>query len=245
MLYMFGDSFSIPESHKTEVFGPDGKSVTYLPLEKSWTTLVNEEFFRDSEIVSDAVLGCSNDYIYQQICIRESSFKTGDYVLVQLTSLHREWFFKDKPYLSNTHNLLGNLDQLDSSITKEQQTALQMYMQYLHSDHRLILHYNAILDSINFRTKLYGEHGIRCLILPGFHNVPGVQGNLSEVSGLEFDCEKTALKYYDKTGDMRFNHFSEVNHKILANKVINFFKTGEIVDLTSGFEKGMYAKEDI
>ena len=40
MLHIFGDSFSIPHAHMKEVFGPDKTEVTYLPLEKSWTTIV-------------------------------------------------------------------------------------------------------------------------------------------------------------------------------------------------------------
>ena len=81
------------------------------------------------------------------------------------------------------------------------------------------------------------------LILPGFNNVPGVKGNLCEASGTEFNNEKTAIAYYDKTGDLRFNHFSEVNHKILADKIIEFFKTGKTVDLTTGFKTSIITKE--
>ena len=51
------------------------------------------------------------------------------------------------------------------------------------------------------------------------------------------------MAYHEKTGDNRFNHFSEVNHKILASKIINFFNTGESIDLTSGFKTSIMTKE--
>ena len=241
MLYVFGDSFSLPDAHKNEVVGPNGL-VTFMPVEKSWTDIVSERLIGEDNHVNDAILGCSNEYILHTLRTRESSFKSGDYVIVQLTSYYREWFFEDKPGMANFINAKF---VPGVHVTKEQANALEMYKRHLYSDHRLLLHYDAILDAITFRTILYGQQGIRCLILPGFHNVVGVEGTLFKTSGSEFDSEETAAIYRAETGDLRFNHFSDVNHKILANKVIDFFNTGTTVDLTTGFETGMYTKDNI
>ena len=89
MLHIFGDSFSIPHAHMKEVFGPDKTEVTYLPLEKSWTTLVSDAISNDPH-TNYAILGCSNDYIYQQLREKELLFKAGDCVIIQLTNLYRE-----------------------------------------------------------------------------------------------------------------------------------------------------------
>ena len=241
MLYVFGDSFSLPDAHKNEVVGPNGL-VTFMPVEKSWTDIVSERLIGEDNHVNDAILGCSNEYILHTLRTRESSFKSGDYVIVQLTSYYREWFFEDKPGMANFINAKF---VPGVHVTKEQANALEMYKRHLYSDHRLLLHYDAILDAITFRTILYGQQGIRCLILPGFHNVVGVEGTLFKTSGSEFDSEETAAIYRAETGDLRFNHFSDVNHKILANKVIDFFNTGTTVDLTTDFETGMYTKYNI
>ena len=241
MLYIFGDSFSLPDAHKNEVVGPNGL-VTFMPVEKSWTDIVSERLIGEDNHVNDAILGCSNEYILHTLRTRESSFKSGDYVIVQLTSYYREWFFEDKPGMANFINAKF---VPGVHVTKEQANALEMYKRHLYSDHRLLLHYDAILDAITFRTILYGQQGIRCLILPGFHNVVGVEGTLFKTSGSEFDSEETAAIYRAETGDLRFNHFSDVNHKILANKVIDFFNTGTTVDLTTDFETGMYTKYNI
>ena len=241
MLYVFGDSFSLPDAHKNEVVGPKGL-ITFMPVEKSWTDIVSERLIGEDNHVNDAILGCSNEYILHTLRTRESSFKSGDYVIVQLTSYYREWFFEDKPGMANFINAKF---VPGVHVTKEQANALEMYKRHLYSDHRLLLHYDAILDAITFRTILYGQQGIRCLILPGFHNVVGVEGTLFKTSGSEFDSEETAAIYRAETGDLRFNHFSDINHKILANKVIDFFNTGTTVDLTTDFETGMYTKYNI
>ena len=242
MLHIFGDSFSIPQNHMNEVFGPHGTTVTYIPLEKTWTTIVKESILGDSEYVNDSVLGCSNDYIYYKLVERESSFKEGDFVIIQPTSMHREWFFENKPYMAIQ---LATMITPGVDVTEEQYQAIEMYKRHLYFEGRNIIHYNMFFDSLVHKVKMYGEHKIRCLILPGFDNVPGVKGNLCEASGTEFNNEKTAIAYYDKTGDLRFNHFSEVNHKILADKIIEFFKTGKTVDLTTGFKTGIYTKETL
>lgn len=241
MLYVFGDSFSLPDAHKNEVVGPKGL-VTFMPLEKSWTRIVSERLIGEDNQVNDAILGCSNEYILHTLRTRESSFKSGDYVIVQLTSYYREWFFEDNPGMANFINAKF---VPGVHVTKEQANALEMYKRHLYSDHRLLLHYDAILDAITFRTVLYAQQGIRCLILPGFHNVAGVEGTLFKASSSEFDSDETAAKYRAETSDLRFNHFSDVNHKILANKVIDFFNTGKTVDLTTDFEAGMYTKDNI
>jgi hypothetical protein len=79
----------------------------------------------------------------------------------------------------------------------------------------------------------------------GFHEIHSITGTLSTASFAEFDCEKTLNKYYGKTTDDRWNHFSEVNHKILANKVIDFFEdTNHNIDFTTGFVKDIYTKKN-
>lgn len=241
MLYIFGDSFSVPDAHKNEVTGPKGL-VTFMPLEKNWTRIVSESIIGDDNHVNDAVLGCSNEYILHTLRTRESSFKSGDRVIIQLTSYYREWFFEDKPQMANFINAKF---VPGVHVTKEQANALEMYKRHLYSDHRLLLHYDAILDAITLRTILYAQQGIRCLILPGFHTVTGVEGTLFKTSSSEFDSDETAAKYRAETSDLRYNHFSEVNHKILADKVIKFFNTGETVDLTTEFKTGIYTKENI
>jgi hypothetical protein len=242
MLYIFGDSFSLSDDAKHDVIGPGMRVVNFLPLETSWTTIVFKSITSDTSYINDSVLGCSNEYILHTLRNRESSFKDGDCVIIQLTSYYREWLFEDKPHMGN---FLNAQFVPGVHVTKEQAKALKMYQQYLYSDHRLLIHYDAILDAITFRTRIYATQGIKCLILPGFHNVMGVEGTLFKTSNAEYDSDETAATIRRTTGDLRFNHFSEVNHKILADKVIQFFNTGKTVDLTSDFKTNLYTKDSI
>jgi hypothetical protein len=240
MLYIFGDSFSTPHEHKSEVIGPNG-IVSFLPLEKNWTSIVSEELTGSRNHVNESVLGCANEFIFHKLTERESSFKSGDYVIVQLTSYYREWFFEDKPHMGN---YISAKFEPGVHASKEVTEALEMYKKYLYSDHRLIIHYIAMRDAIILRTKLLAEINVRFLIIPGFHNIRGVEGTMFDASNTEFDCKETADAFYNKTSDNRYNHFSENNHKILANKIINFFKNGNTVDLTAGFETSIYNKDN-
>jgi hypothetical protein len=241
MLYIFGDSFSTPDDQKTDIVNRFGL-VTYSPLEKNWTSIVSEDLIGTSDHVNLSVLGCSNEYIFHKLCDRSAYFKSGDCIIIQLTSFYREWLFEDKPHMGNfmTTKFTPGVD-----ISKEVVNALELYKKYLYSDHRLAIHYNAIIDAITLRTQLFAKQNVRCLIIPGFHKISGVEGTLFDASNLEFDCQKTAMDFYTNTADNRYNHFSEINHKVLANKVIEFFRDFKTVDLTTDFKTNIFDKENI
>jgi hypothetical protein len=86
---------------------------------------------------------------------------------------------------------------------------------------------------------------VKLLVMPGFHDISGVAGTLSNASFNEFDSEETMGLFYAKTADSRYNHFTERNHKALADKVVKYFTAGEMVDLTTGFETSIYTKNNI
>jgi hypothetical protein len=43
--------------------------------------------------------------------------------------------------------------------------------------------------------------------------------------------------------DRRLCHLSEPNHTVLAQKIVKFFKYGEIIDLQYGFERDLFKNE--
>jgi hypothetical protein len=45
--------------------------------------------------------------------------------------------------------------------------------------------------------------------------------------------------------EFRLNHLSDVQHPILADKIINYIHNGTVVDLTTGFVKNIYEKQDL
>lgn len=240
MLYVFGDSFSTANRglEKRLEGLPD-----WLPLENSWTDIVSQKLTGSIEHINDAMSGCANEFIFQCFLNRQSEMKSGDCVIVQLTSMYRHWFFDNKPWLSNytsTQYTIGH------DISKEESTAIEMYVKYLFCQNRITATYNGFISGVTYISSVLAKENVRVLILPGFQPVYGVNGTLATVAESEFLNEKIGAEYYQKVqGDCRVNHLSEQNHIVLANKVYNFFKTGEMVDLTTEFKTGIFTKENI
>jgi hypothetical protein len=246
-LWVFGDSFAhdIKDMEQCNAaLKKAGQFPLFFPLEKNWVNLVSEKLTGTVEHKNFAVAGCANEFIFHQLMQNIAEFKEGDYVIVSFTANSRRWLVERCPHLANWSHCKFEPDT-ENSVTKDENAAILQYGRHLHSEKAA----NAIYDAI-FWATVHAAHtvapaGVRVLILPGFHKVDGVFGTLTDVCFGEFDNEKTLNSFYLKTNDCRWNHLTEVNHNILAEKICNFFIKGEIVDLTSGFEKKIYTKNNI
>lgn len=224
-LWVFGDSFSTP-SIPPSLANPDG-SVDHL----SWVAHVSKGLeIEEGHIHSD--YGVSNDWIFHQLTTNINSMEPGDYVIVQTTQKHRQWFFDD-PCISNYW-----IKDLDRHISKEENAAVESYVAHLQNDRLDDLRYVQFCLALERLSQL-AQH-LRILVLPGFFGVNGVVGTLVETSDAEFDSSTTAQQYYNTNGgkDVRLNHLSAENHEILGNKIIDFFNNGITVDLTTDFKSG-------
>lgn len=215
-LWIFGDSFSMPQPLDSEFVPWSVQLAANLGVESS---------------NNYAMPGVSNDYIFYRLAESINETDEGDYIVIQTTNQHRQWFFKD-PVLSNYC-----IRDIDKYISKEQATALKEYISHLQNDE---------LDNVRFiqfrlaleRIVTLIQHA-KFLILPGFHLCHGVEGSLIQVCDEEFETLDDIPGYYNNNDgkDPRINHLSVNNHKILADKITKFFNTGELIDLTTGFEK--------
>ena len=243
MLYVFGDSFSHPfsffdESNKLRHAGKEYPP--FIPIKNNWVDLVAERLTGTTDQINDSMAGAANEFIFHRFMDRMSQYKEGDYVIVCLTNENRRWLIEKSPHLSNFAN-----SKIDEGITKQEYKAIQQYAKYLHSD----MASNAIYNSIIWAT-IHGAInleplGVKMLILPGWHTISGVEGSLTEASFQEFDSIETRNTFYKKTNDSRWNHFSEENHKVLADKVCDFFTDFKMIDLTTGFKTNIYTKDNI
>lgn len=247
-LWVFGDSFAHDIKH-LESTNRNRKEVglfpPYQPLENNWLNIVSEKLTGSVEHENFSMAGCANEFIYDQLYSSVSKFKEGDYVLVTLTASNRRWLVERCPHLANWSNCKFE-PNLPDSVTKDENEAILQYGKYLHSD----IASNAIYTAILWATVNIAQHvanlGIKFLILPGFDKIDHIKGTLSEVCFEEFDNLTTLNEYYKKTTDCRWNHLSEVNHNVLANKVIDYFTdVDHNIDLTVGFEKNIYTKDNI
>jgi hypothetical protein len=221
-LWVFGDSFSIARNDV-----PNADQLDH-PL---WTDIVSgglgfSEFYNYSQ------WGIGNDYIFSQILTYLEKFKPGDYVIIQTTSIDRQWFFKENPELSNYY-----VTHIGKTISKKQKQAIDMYINYLRDNEIVALQYVMFGYALQHITAIRPD--CKILILPGFHHVPHIAGTLLSVCNGEFVSTEARLSWYDKNKiDPRPNHLSANNHRILGEKILETYKTGIPPDLTVGFDAG-------
>tara|TARA_B110000977_G_C10923657_1_gene434158 strand:+ start:120 stop:890 length:771 start_codon:yes stop_codon:yes gene_type:complete len=239
-LWVFGDSFSTPQEQMTLMTRSSGAE-PFVPLNKTWTRIVSEGLTKHPKHQNYAVQGCSNEYIWATLLHSYSKIEKGDWVVVQATSPLRNWFWEDRPQLANHYNTRF-IPGVDAS--KAEIKAIDHYQRHLDTSFLNISNFRMSVCAIQYvASQLAGK--AKVLILPGFESIQGVIGNLTGASASEFESEEVAHAYYKKTSDQRYNHFSEENHKILADKVISYFLRGEQVDLTDGFITSIFDKSTV
>ena len=229
-LWIFGDSFSIPSEFKHECL---------WNYTENWIDQVAADLEIKNGISNFSQFGCSNDYIFKNLIEQSNNFNKNDYVIIQLTSGSRKWFFEDEPALSN----LNKLNPL--AFKKEQYTAIKYYINNLQNQNLDDIQYTAYVYALLY--LMSAKPNVNFVVLPGFTDFPGVNGNLyDDVCEKEFEDSSVRDVFYKKTGyDPRLNHMTHENHKVLAEKIVNKFKNNEMIDLTTGFETKIYNKYNI
>ena len=246
MLYVFGDSFShdIKDFNSSNEIRKQGKEFpNFMPLENNWVNLVAKQLTGTTDQVNDSMAGCANEFIFHRLMARMSEIKEGDCVIICFTAENRRWLVERCPHLSNW--AASKIDpDVEGGVTKDEHKAIEQYARHLHSDIAANSIYNSIIWATVHAATSLEPQGVKVLLLPGFHPINGVYGTLTEASFSEFDSDKTRSKFYKQTNDSRWNHFSEENHQILADKVCKFFTDFESVDLTTGFKTSIYTKNN-
>ena len=218
-LWLFGDSFSAQPNVECDFI--------------VWPELIARHF-KLPHYWNWARMGCANDFIFHEFTSRIPEMKEGDFVIVQPTSPHRQWFFEDPE--------VGNylIQDLGKYITADQKKAVDLYIRHLQSDRLDNLRYTQFGLALE-RVCAMVPH-LRILVLPAFYEMPGVTGHLTGISDSEhadLSPEAVTKWYKDNNGnDPRVMHLSKQNHPILAQKIIEFYETGKNIDLTTGFEQG-------
>ena len=244
-LWVFGDSFAtVKNSHYKNL--DDHCQPSWV-----WMQQVGKNL-PITEARWNGLAGVSNEWIMNEIKKYTKDFSKGDYLIVTSTHINRRWFIKDKPDMGNIY-----LDNINKLVTKKQARALKEYKETFLDQHLVL-------------SKLYQEQflawcysvaqstGVRLCLLPAFDEtiwhyhikshsaiancLTGVDER--EFSSLEGENYKYAwLSKIWKGVDPRLCHLSEPNHTVLAQKIVKFFKYGEIIDLQNGFERDLFKNE--
>jgi hypothetical protein len=221
-LWEFGDSFSVAREHVN-----DG-DIEQWPL---WHEALAGHLNLD-RYLNYAQWGLSNEYILEQFLTHQKKYEPGDYIVIQLTSSARQWFFKDAPEIANFH-----VDGITNIISKSASTAVEMYATHLHRPEIDELRYFMLVKTLEKMTQ--DLNYCKILILPGFHKIPGVAGTLLDICYGEFVSNESQTNWYNTHNiDPRPNHFGQKNHEILSYRIFEFFQTGTFVNLTDGYERG-------
>ena len=222
-LWIFGDSYSADGRKDAS-----GK-INWQNIDKSWIELLQEKL-NIPVVTVYAAPGVANEWIFSNVLEHRASFTSDDYVVVQLTCSLRRWFFEDRPW---TSNFLGAGTTPD--LSKNEKKALEFYRKYLINRRADISNYRMM--EMALKSVALDVNAPSILVIPGFDPIQGIKGTLGDICFGEFDDPNLIGKYYAYHNfDPRINHMHEENHKILANKIFNYFQTWQEIDLTSGFK---------
>lgn len=220
-LWVFGDSFSVARENINK------GNIESWPL---WHELLAGNLNLD-RYNNYAQWGVSNEYILEQFLTHQMKYEPGDYIVIQLTSSARQWFFKDAPEIANFY-----VDGITEVVSDRAATAVEMYINHLHRPDIDELRYFMLVKALE---KISQDlNYCKILLLPGFHMVPGVSGTLLDICYGEFVSTESQTKWYNTNPvDSRPNHIGRENHEILCNRIYEFFQTGKLVDLTTGYKQ--------
>lgn len=250
-LYVFGDSFASTEINPTW----NAEDIERLFMKK-WSVLLSKKL--GVELKNYGISGSSLEYTYykfNQIC---ADLKEDDVVVIVLTDLLRKWIIKDRPVTSSLVAVEMHGD-LNPNLVKCAQwyfaNVLNLEVEEVHLQN--FLHaVNATTSHLKvkplfvcaFDTVSRGRWGIDVSTVNKSQSNSFAIGSLWEVSSYEITHTNNDLASAVRTNlkkEFRLNHLSDVQHDILADKILNYIHTGTTVDLTTGFIKNIYERQDL
>ena len=204
-LWCFGDSFIAPPPYEADSY---------------WISMIADEL-DIKDVQNKGISGSSLTYTY--MAYDRANIQTDDYVIIALTNLQRQYFFLDRPEISEPNKRY----KFPPKVT----CAMDFYFSFLYHDetqqvqlvnflHRLqhdtekknlkVILFNAF-DTTEFISNLF---------LP---NLYIVSNNFLDIAVNEVEIDyNNFIKQFHFIPDPRLNHLCLSNHKILANKVIDY-----------------------
>lgn len=188
--------------------------------------------------------GVAQDWCFQQLRAgfhALDAITAQDRIIVVLTHPNRFWFLEKYPNLSNSH-IIG----MEQHVSKEQNRAIQGFMQYIQRPELDTLHMvfrlgwlAGYVAKLNLPPPLMiRAFGMNIQEAETHAGMSWAQGTLFDIQANEFQDPETTTHDYFRGVDCRYNHLSLRNHKIMADKVVDYFENSEALDLSTGFHKG-------
>jgi len=213
-----------------------------------WQRSVASELKRD--LVNIAANGASANWLISKLMLIDNDISTDDLLILIVPYWERVCIWPQSPDLTSLASLdsLGKHELSNAKwkpYTKKQQQAFESYFLYLKNDEFTLGVYAALLHWIN---SIGSKLKQKPLIIFGFESNYSTQqlNNCDIAHGCLFDVGIDEFKSIDIWNtlientpflDTRIGHLSECNHKILAEKLIEYYTKGTVPDLTTGFQQ--------
>jgi hypothetical protein len=135
---------------------------------------------------------------------------------------------------------------MEQHVSKEQNRAIQGFMQYIQRPELDTLHMvfrlgwlAGYVAKLNLpKPLMIRAFGMNIQEAETHAGMSWAQGTLFDIQANEFQDPETTTHDYFRGVDCRYNHLSLRNHKIMADKVVDYFENSEALDLSTGFHKG-------
>ena len=213
-LLIYGDSFGEETMHN------------HIMREKTMKFRTFHSDIRESGIFDQVIVyaQAATD-LWDQYKIFNKTFTGNEYVL---------WFETDPlrfsgPDGSKYTNIATNISFMNSTTDEYIHTRCRAaihYWMYLQDEFYVNFVHKTIIDDINARCK-------KLLILPCFNTSHSfVDSCLAELPGRELRYWNFSYEELErnKLCDLRRNHMSETNHAILGSMLVDYYKTGKLLD---------------
>jgi hypothetical protein len=221
-LFITGDSFSVADVSN------DIKLWSHRTAEKLGLTLIN-----------NSMHGASQDWAWMCIDNWLPNMTKDDQLVVILTHPAREWYFEDKPHITNF-----NIIDLEDQVGNERVQAMVSYAKHIQRLPRDIARVEQRLAWLSLELSIRDLNPT--LIIKAFdqdigrsqryQNLKWANGTLNRVQINEFKIpDVDNINNIWRGIDTRYNHMILDNHEILADKIVDYFTQGNAIDLNNGF----------
>lgn len=227
-LWLFGDSY-LSENREFMLGRQD--IISY------WQTIAKETECND--IKNTARGGTSIEWVFYQYNEAMKNIKKNDIIIIGITNLKRRWLFKAYPHITNIE--LAKFTKFKEGGMEEALTHI-----YLDPFHEITAQkLDLFLKLLTYHQK---EIGFEVILLDAFSNNVTCgynetflksKGTLHNISQQEHSRSRAKYNqnFFLNNQDVRLNHLSQNNHKILADKILNSIETRDIIDLETGFKE--------
>jgi hypothetical protein len=237
-LYVIGDSFSA-----IEVRPHSSKAAKPYPEYDYGTSIYWPKQLADklgADLINLSKIGCSQDFEWHNIYEHRDQITPDDYVVIVLTEINRFWYLDNSPEFSRPDLLLQYPD-----LQGVGDTAMQ-FSRYIQRDSLTVLNLENRLGALSYIAHtqcwrnplvLYAMSQISD-VERYFNNLDFSKGTLTDLAINEVGIGVNQEYYNNKIIkgiDPRYNHLTMSNHKILVDKLYNYFTENTPVDLTTNF----------